>query len=159
MKQLECEYCAHQRDADAESWVLTTDLWLAAAYPLHDVPGAVVCMLRRHVEDLPSMTAAEAHAMGTFAATVADAIARVVRPEKTYMLMFLEQKPHLHFVLLPRDAGVDAAGRGPQYVIDRPQFADADEARRMTERLRADLSGTGLSGSARTSARPDTEEI
>jgi len=150
MTQLDCEYCAYQHDAGSESWVFTTDLWLAAAHPLHDVPGAVVCMLRRHAEGLPDMTPAEATAMGPFAATVADAIGRNVQPEKTYMLMFLEQKPHLHFVLLPRGATVAPSSRGPQYVIDRPQFADADEAGRVAELLRGDRS---------RAAGPNEEEI
>lgn len=136
-----CRLCAAAHGAGTR--LVDLHGWVAAGYPeQQDVPGAVICMLRRHVERLSELHDDEAAGMGIVAQRVSAAIDVVVGPEKIYMLMFLEQTPHLHFVLLPRPAGVSLADRSAQFVLDRARYVDEEDARHATVALQLWLQAT-----------------
>jgi diadenosine tetraphosphate (Ap4A) HIT family hydrolase len=111
----DCAYCGLLTTGPDGGWILEDSRWVVAGHPLHDVPGAALCILRRHVERLADLEQDELQSMGELAAKLSSAIEGAVVAEKVYLVMFLEQNAHFHFLLL----------------------ADASEAERVTSTLRA----------------------
>jgi diadenosine tetraphosphate (Ap4A) HIT family hydrolase len=84
-------------------------LWLVSHHlgPCTD-PGEVIVKLRRHVESLADLTAAEAAALGPILRAAVAAVGRTVQPERVYVASFGERVRHIHFYILPRTASLPA---------------------------------------------------
>lgn len=82
-------------------------LWLVSHHTgRYTDPGELIVKLRRHVESLAELSAAEAGALGPVLRAAVGAVARVVRPERVYVASFGERVRHLHFYILPRTAAL-----------------------------------------------------
>jgi diadenosine tetraphosphate (Ap4A) HIT family hydrolase len=83
--------------------------WLVSHHlgPYTD-PGELIVKLRRHVESLADLTDAEAAALGPILRAAAEAVDRVIRPERVYVAAFSERVRHVHFYVLPRTASMPA---------------------------------------------------
>lgn len=82
-------------------------LWLVSHHTgRYTDPGELIVKLRRHVESLADLSAAEAAALGPLLSAGAQAVDRVVRPERVYVASFGERVRHVHFYILPRTAAL-----------------------------------------------------
>ncbi len=80
------------------------------------LPGWLVVIPRRHVLALDELTPDEAADLGPLLSDLTAALREVVQCEKTYVALFAEAEgfEHLHFHVIPRHPGLDAAYRGPR---------------------------------------------
>lgn len=83
--------------------------WLVSHHlgPYTD-PGELIVKLRRHVESLADITAAEAATLGPILRAAVAAVGRTVQPERVYIASFGERVRHIHFYILPRTASLPA---------------------------------------------------
>jgi diadenosine tetraphosphate (Ap4A) HIT family hydrolase len=82
-------------------------LWLVSHHlgPYTD-PGELIVKLRRHVESLADISDTEAASLGPILRAAAEAVDRVLRPERVYVAAFSERVRHVHFYVLPRTASM-----------------------------------------------------
>ncbi|MHB1594562.1 MAG: HIT family protein [Streptosporangiaceae bacterium] len=80
------------------------------------LPGWLVVLPRRHVLAPDELTAAEAAGLGPLLRAVTAALREVTGCQKTYVALFAEAEGfgHVHFHVIPRQAGLDPALRGPR---------------------------------------------
>jgi len=80
------------------------------------LPGWLVVLPRRHVLALDELTEAEAGDLGPLLRVVTAALRGVTGCQKTYVALFAEAEGfgHVHFHVIPRQAGLDSALRGPR---------------------------------------------
>jgi diadenosine tetraphosphate (Ap4A) HIT family hydrolase len=69
-------------------------------------PGELILKTRRHVESLSELTREEADSLGAILRSAIQALEQVVAAERIYAVSFNERVRHLHFLLLPRTAGM-----------------------------------------------------
>ena len=104
-----CAACAEVAgDVRAPGGVIVNDgLWFVSHHtgPFTD-PGELIVKTRRHCESLAELTPAEAEALGPILRAGVSALERVVVPERVYAVSFNERIRHVHFLLLPRTAGM-----------------------------------------------------
>ena len=79
----------YQRDGLPDGWIYEDERWSAGGFPLNDVPGWIVMMLRRHVEHLTDLSESELETFGPVAARLSSAIAAVVPAIKVYVVVFV----------------------------------------------------------------------
>jgi diadenosine tetraphosphate (Ap4A) HIT family hydrolase len=103
-----CDEVAGQRSAPGGT-IYDDGLWLVSHHlgPCTD-PGELIVKLRRHVESLADVNDPEAAALGPLLRAAAEAVDRVVRPERVYVAAFSERVRHVHFYVLPRTASMPA---------------------------------------------------
>jgi len=79
------------------------------------LPGWLVVLPNRHVVALDELTQAEAADLGPLLRDVSAALREVVHCDKTYVALFAEAAgfQHIHFHVIPRQAGLAAGLRGP----------------------------------------------
>jgi diadenosine tetraphosphate (Ap4A) HIT family hydrolase len=89
--------------------------WRAAHAFGTSLPGWLVVIPRRHVLALDELTPEESAELGPLLSDLTAALREVVQCEKTYVALFSEAAgfTHLHFHLIPRPLGLDAAHQGP----------------------------------------------
>jgi diadenosine tetraphosphate (Ap4A) HIT family hydrolase len=89
--------------------------WRAAHAFGTSLPGWLVVIPRRHVLALDELTPEESADLGPLLSDLTAALREVVGWEKTYVALFSEAEgfAHLHFHLIPRPPGLDAAHQGP----------------------------------------------
>lgn len=80
------------------------------------LPGWLVVIPRRHVLALDELAPEESADLGPLLSDLTAALREVVQCEKTYVALFAEAEgfEHLHFHVIPRPPGLDAAYRGPR---------------------------------------------
>ena len=141
-----CDVIAGRRKAPGG--VLYKDrLWIAThALPSPEVPlrGLVVFQPKRHVEELSKLTAEEALALGPLLRRLCSAIQHVLRPERVYACSLGEGLRHVHFLLLPRSAGMPENGADVlREVIDEGRWAcSLLQAEQAAEAIRAAIAET-----------------
>ena len=69
-------------------------------------PGELIVKARRHCESLADLTEAESKALGGVLRAGVRALEQVVEAERIYAMSFNERVRHVHFLLLPRTAGM-----------------------------------------------------
>ncbi len=106
---LGCTACAEVAGhVQAPGGVIVDDgLWYVSHHtgPFTD-PGELIVKTRRHCESLAELTRAEADALGPILRAGVRALERVVVAERIYAVSFNERIRHVHFLLLPRTAGM-----------------------------------------------------
>lgn len=149
-----CDEVAGRRSAPGGP-IYDDGLWLVSHHlGAYTDPGELIVKLRRHVESLADLTAAEAAAIGPILRAAVAAVDRVVRPERVYIASFGERVRHVHFYVLPRTASLPA-GHVLSDLYKRlrtvlrgwrvaPNPAPADRAD-TAARIRQDVSWTRLS--------------
>jgi len=104
-----CAACAEVAgNRHAPGGVIVDDgLWFVSHHtgPFTD-PGELIVKTRRHCESLADLTPAEADALGPVLRAGVRALERVVVAERIYAVSFNERLRHVHFLLLPRTAGM-----------------------------------------------------
>lgn len=104
-----CAACAEVAGhVQAPGGVIVDDgLWYVSHHtgPFTD-PGELIVKTRRHCESLAELTRAEADALGPILRAGVRALERVVVAERIYAVSFNERIRHVHFLLLPRTAGM-----------------------------------------------------
>jgi diadenosine tetraphosphate (Ap4A) HIT family hydrolase len=118
------------------------------------VRGWVVVYLRRHAAGLTDMSAAELRSMGPTLATAASAIERVLEPERVYSLMFGENVPHVHVVLVPRGKDVPPEHRSAALHVNAKLYADPQRAQEVAQRIRRALDGASPEDHSTHPAQP-----
>jgi diadenosine tetraphosphate (Ap4A) HIT family hydrolase len=103
------------------------------------VPGWVVVYLRRHAAGLTDMSPAELTSMGPTLSAAASAIENVLEPERVYSLMFGENVPHVHVVLVPRGKDVAPEHRSSALHVNAKLYEDPQRAQEVAERIRQTL--------------------
>jgi len=101
------------------------------------LPGWLCIAPREHVERFAELDPAAAASLGPLLRAASLALERVVRCEKTYVILFAE-KPgfhHLHVHVVPRMASFDESQRGPGAF----QFLNAPESEWVREAERERL--------------------
>ena len=77
------------------------------------LPGWLVVGLRRHVLSLDQLTPDEALSLGPVLVGGTEALVAVTGCVKSYVMLFCEGMPHLHFNLVPRMDDIRDNLRGP----------------------------------------------
>jgi diadenosine tetraphosphate (Ap4A) HIT family hydrolase len=87
--------------------ILDNGTWFLSHHtgPFTD-PGELILKTRRHIESLSELTREEADSLGGILHSAIQALEQVVAAERIYAVSFNERVRHLHFLLLPRTAGM-----------------------------------------------------
>src|SRR3954447_20049486 len=88
------------------------DLWRLSAVLQGPVPGFAHLEPKRHIPFITDLDGHEAATLGSVLARVTNAIREAAGAEKTYVYVFGDHVPHLHFTLAPHRPG-DALRGGP----------------------------------------------
>lgn len=99
------------------------DLWRLSAVLQGPIPGFAHLEPKRHVPFITDLDGAEAATLGSVLAQVTRALCDAASAEKTYVYVFGDHTPHLHFNLAPHREG-DALRGGPGLL--ESDAADAD---------------------------------
>jgi diadenosine tetraphosphate (Ap4A) HIT family hydrolase len=88
------------------------DLWRLSVVLQGPVPGFAHLEPRRHIPFITDLDGAEAATLGAVLARVTAALRTAAQADKTYVYVFGDRAPHLHFNLAPHRDG-DALRGGP----------------------------------------------
>ncbi len=77
--------------------------------------------------------------MGPTLSDAASAIESVLEPERVYSLMFGENVPHVHVVLVPRGKEVPPEHRSSALHVNAKLYEDPQRAQEVAERIRQAL--------------------
>src|SRR3954467_11599404 len=122
-----CLLCA-PAEADRQftrSRLWEDDLWRLSAVLQGPVPGFAHLEPKRHIPFITDLDGYEAESLGTVLARVTGALCEAASAEKTYVYVFGDHVPHLHFNLAPHRPG-DALRGGPGLMV--PEAEDASPA-------------------------------
>lgn len=132
----DCSMCTYNEwaveDLPPREVALSNAHWRALVHK-SALPGWVVVGLRRHALSLDQLTAEEASSLGPVLVAGTQALIDVVGCTKSYVMLFCEGMPHLHFNLVPRMADMPAHLRGPNV------FGYEAEASPLSDSARDDL--------------------
>ncbi|MFD8568853.1 HIT family protein [Streptomyces sp. NPDC057694] len=143
-----CYACANEArfdDLPPRERVAHDAHWRVAHSFTSALPGWLVLLPRRHVTAVHDLSDAEATTLGGWQVGVSRALRAVTGCAKTYVVQFAEAEgfAHVHFHIVPRQAGLSAARRGPGVfeLLHRPtrERVSAQEADRLALALRAHL--------------------
>ena len=141
-----CRICEYEREPPPGGWFFQTEHWSVGRHQTMEVPGWVVCQLRRHAPGLVDMTAAELSSMGPTLAAVAQVITAETDAERVYFVSFGENHRHVHVVLIPRGPGIPAHHRSSSLHANAKLYADPAGAAEAERRFRAALAATRPAG-------------
>ncbi|MCU1656345.1 MAG: hypothetical protein JWO57_1001 [Pseudonocardiales bacterium] len=122
-----CLLC-NTAEADAHfrrTRVWEDDLWRLSVVLTGPIPGFAHLEPRRHIPFITQLDGPEAATLGSVLARATESLRRATGAERTYVYVFGDHVPHLHFNLAPHRTG-DALRGGPG-LLD-PDAADADVA-------------------------------
>ena len=122
--------------ADAANVVLRDDTWSCDVAVGYEVPGWFILRLRRHAEGWSGATAAELAEFGPFSQRVAVAIQQVTGAPTVYFMSFGENYPHLHFLVIARDADLAPERRGAGILTLLADHCDLDASLAVAGRVR-----------------------
>lgn len=81
------------------------------------LPGFLVLKTNRHIESIANLNKKEAEEFGSVLLKITQAMDKVLRPERIYVLRYGEVVRHVHFWLIPRTKEVlKRCGKGPESV-------------------------------------------
>ena len=115
-------------------------LWRLSAVQQGAIPGFAHLEPRRHIPFITDLDGPEAASLGPVLARVTRALRVAADAEKTYVYVFGDRVPHLHFNLAPHRAG-DALRGGPGLLEPGADPADPEELATVAAAARADLHG------------------
>ena len=104
-----CSACAEIRgEVTAPGGIIMDDgLWFVSHHTgAFSDPGELIVKTRRHCESLGELNDSEAAALGPLLSAAVAAMDRVIDAERIYAVSFNERVRHVHFLLLPRTAGM-----------------------------------------------------
>ncbi len=102
-----CEHCSIGTKFEWESHrVAATDHWVLLARKKQVTLGAMVLLVKRHVESIAELNSEEAKDLVS-ASALAERSVRNFLPKKVNYLALMMKDPHLHFHLIPRYDGVN----------------------------------------------------
>jgi diadenosine tetraphosphate (Ap4A) HIT family hydrolase len=135
-----CFICRKHRGLEAAppgGYLYADAHWLVCHAPADiAVPGQVFVEARGHWLDLAAMPPEEATTYGVLLHKLSAAIKRATGAERVYVLTMIEDIPHFHAWLIPRQPEV--AARGVAFLAEEHSCTE-DEAVAAAEALRAAL--------------------
>jgi diadenosine tetraphosphate (Ap4A) HIT family hydrolase len=107
---LSCEVGAG-RHATAGGFIHETPLFTVThhAHPDQAMAGFLILQPRRHVEHIAEFSSEESMEFGPLLKRTSMALMDVCRPEKAYVCSFGSMIKHVHFYLIPQQAGMPNA--------------------------------------------------
>ncbi len=123
-----CKICEFVDSVPRGGWYTENEHWRVGRHMATRVPGWVVAYLSRHAAGLTDRSTAELTSMGPTLADAASAIKSVLDPERVYSLMFGENVPHVHVVLVPRGKDVPAEHRSSALHLNAKLYEDPRRA-------------------------------
>jgi len=124
--------------ADAEfrrERIWQDDLWRLSAVLQGPIPGFAHLEPKRHIPFITDLDGAEAMTLGGVLARATTALRDAARAEKTYVYVFGDHTPHLHFNLAPHRVG-DALRGGPGLLESDAVEADPETHRAVAAAVR-----------------------
>ena len=134
-----CKICEFVDSVPQGGWYTENEHWRVGPHIATRVPGWVVIYLRRHAAGLTDMSQAELTSMGPTLSSAASAIESVLEPERVYSVMFGENVPHVHVVLIPRGKDVPPEHRSSALHVNAKLYEDPQRAEKVAERIRRAL--------------------
>jgi len=135
----DCRICELQLHPPEGGWYWQDEHWSIGPHLTTEVPGWTVVYLRRHASSLSAMTQPELESMGPTLAMAAAAVEAEAGAERVYLVLFGENFPHLHLVLIPRGAGVPPEHRSSRLHVHAKEYVDPVAYREVGERIRRRL--------------------
>lgn len=89
------------------------------------IPGFAHLEPKRHIAFITDLDGAEAATLGSVLAQVTRALRQAASAERTYVYVFGDHAPHLHFNLAPHREG-DALRGGPGLLDDNAAEAESE---------------------------------
>jgi len=135
-----CELNASEAALPLRERLYVNDTW-RVAHGWSSLPGWLVVALRRHAGALDDLTEGEAAALGPILRAASAALRRVVRCDKTYVMLFAEHPLYLHLPLhvVPRMPWFDDGDRATAafWFLDVPEKAQVppEERERLAEEI------------------------
>ena len=131
-----CMLC-DMESADEATVVFRDDLWAAQIAPGYDVPGWFFLRARRHAERITGLNDEELETFGRNARDLVAAVGQATGAEATYMLMFGENYPHFHVLVIARGAEVPPEQRAGNILKLRAELMDPDAAKQLVPAVRS----------------------
>lgn len=135
----ECTVCSFMASPPEGGWYAETDLWRVGPHPSAKTPGWICAFLKRHAEGLTEMNAEELASMGPVLGEAAAALTEVTSPERVYMMLFGENAPHVHIVLMPRGKDVPPEHRSSSLHVNGKLYADPEAYEATGAKIRATM--------------------
>lgn len=127
---------------------MRNDSWVAGTLEGLEVPGWLVLALRRHAVDVTPLNEREASGLGVAIRLLSSAVAQASGAERVYLQAYGENERHWHLLLSARTAAISPEHRHVDFFVERCQYIDEPEAKRIVERVRAILQAPVASASA-----------
>ena len=134
---LSCEVGAG-RHATAGGFIHESQLFTVThhAHPEQAMAGFLILQPRRHVEHIAELSAEEAMELGPLLNRACMALMNVCTPEKVYVCSFGSVIKHVHFYLIPQQAGMPNATELLDALAAGTYACTEDEAADTAARLR-----------------------
>jgi diadenosine tetraphosphate (Ap4A) HIT family hydrolase len=132
-----CHVCAAVEAATPDGLVYDRGPW--AAYAVADVPGWVMLASRRHAEGMWALDAEESSTLGEAIQAIGVAVKSETGAERIHLVYLGENALHFHMGFFPLQAGEEALFPNQGLVDHIQAHADADTARSVADRIRANL--------------------
>lgn len=116
------------------------ELWRLSVVLQGPVPGFAHLEPKRHIPFITELDGPEALTLGPVLARVTRALREAARTEMTYVYVFGDRVPHLHFNLAPHRTG-DALRGGPGLLDPEARDAAVETHRAVATEVRVLLTG------------------
>ena len=136
MADSDCTVCSFIAEPPSGGWYAENELWRVGPHPSSKTPGWICAFLKRHAEGLTEMSPDELTTMGPVLAEAAVALTEATDPERVYMMMFGENAPHIHIVLMPRGKDILPEHRSSSLHVNGKLYADPAAAQATGARIR-----------------------
>jgi diadenosine tetraphosphate (Ap4A) HIT family hydrolase len=123
--------------ADEDAVVFRDELWAAEIVPGYEVPGWYILRVRRHAERITGLNTDELDTFSYRARNLVAAVTEVTGAEATYLLVFGENYPHFHALVVPRGADVPPERRAGDILKLRLEQFDPAGARQLLPAVQA----------------------
>ncbi|MGI5129915.1 hypothetical protein ACQEVB_24155 [Pseudonocardia sp. CA-107938] len=115
--------------ADPATVVFCDELWSCEIFPGYEVPGWFVLRARRHVVGTDGLDDDEAATYGVRLRDLTRAVRTGVGAERVYAVVFGEQHPHFHTLVIARPDAVTHEHRSAGILALRAEMSDPIRAR------------------------------
>lgn len=130
-----CQLCDFE-NLDDDRIVFRDDLWAAEIGPELEVPGWFVLRTRRHAERLTGLEADELDTFAWRARNLVAATEQVTDVPMTYMLLFGDNNPHFHVLVIARGDDIPEDRRGGKILTLSKELHDPLRAVELTAEVR-----------------------
>lgn len=132
----DCLPCALEEAGEA-AVVFRDPLWAAEVAPGYDVPGWFILRARRHAERITGLDDDELSSLGGRTRDLVAAVTEATGAPATYLMVFGENYPHFHILVVARGAAVPPELRGGNILRLRGEQADREAALKLVPAVRA----------------------